>query len=228
MNTKKNALLDCQRRRFGGAFALWSGLALAGCGNRTVSQPAVTAPVVPQQISIKSSAGPVSPVGGVASEASGQTLASLFETITGKMHGFQSGNPNATVSLIVVFDPQCPHCGRVWVQSQRLNHEVRFAWIPVPLMNKDSTTQGAMLLGTSDPVAFMQGHEQLVLSGKGGAVMDPALFEKGKSKIEMNRILATQIKIDSVPMIFHKKANGDVLMTKGGMGAEELILLIQS
>ena len=205
------------------------GLGLVGCGDRTSAAAApAQAPVAAQPIVLKSSMGPDSAPGARASEASGKPLADLFTLITGKMHGFQSGNAKSATAIIVVFDPQCPHCGRVWVESQRLNQEVHFAWMPVPLMNKDSLVQGAMLLGTPDPIAFMNTHERLLLENKGGAPLDQALFEKGKALIEVNRQLAVDMKIDVVPMIFHKKASGEILMTKGGVRAEELVVLVQS
>lgn len=217
-----------QRRRVGVALAMMGGLGLVGCGDRSPAVAKQQPPSMPQPIVIKSSKGPASADGARASEASGPALENLFNVITQKMHGFQSGNAQSSTAVIVVFDPQCPHCGSVWVESHRLNQEVHFAWMPVPLMNKDSVTQGGMLLGAADPIAFMENHEKLLLEGKGGAPMDPGLYEKGKSKIEINRILAVDAKIDVVPMMFHRKASGEILMTKGGIRAEELVVLIQS
>lgn len=231
MQNKALPSANLQRRRLGGALALMGGLGLVGCGDRTPAAAAVApaqTPAVAQPIPIKSSSGPDSAPGARASEMSGKPLADLYALITSKMHGFQSGNGKSTTAIVVVFDPQCPHCGRVWVESHRLNQEVHFAWMPVPLMNKDSLTQGAMLLGATDPIAFMTAHERLLLDNKGGAPLDQALFEKGKALIEVNRQLAVDVKIDVVPMIFHKKASGEILMTKGGVRAEELVVLVQS
>lgn len=229
MNSRAQDLLpiNTERRRLAKAVALFGlgGLGLAGC-SKSADPPAALSS--PQAISILTSLGPANAAGGVASESSGDTLKTLFTTITSKMHGFQAGNPSSNVGVIVLFDPQCPHCGRLWGQSKRLWTEVRFAWLPVPLMNKDSLNQGAMILGAKDPVAFMDQHEASIVGGHGGTPLDPALFELGKDKIEANRKLAREVRVDSVPLIYHRKPNGEILATKGGMGAEELVVLIQS
>lgn len=210
-----------RRRAIGltGALAL---VAFSGCDRQSAS------PATPRQIVIRSSAGPESPAGSFASQLSGPPLATLYKLVTEKMVGFQSGNSSSGVGMVVVFDPQCPHCGKVWVESSRLAKEVNFAWIPVPMMNKQSTEQGAMLLGSTDPIADMNKHEELLLSGKGGLAMDMPVYERGVARIETNRQLATDLKIDAVPLILFRKANGEILSTVGGVRAEELVVMIQS
>lgn len=228
MTNFSSSFINRDRRRLTAAVILGS-LGLSACSDRQTAANVAPGPAgKPQPISILSSLGAPSSPSSYASQASGPALGELYNQITTKMHGFTAGSAQSKVGIVVIFDPQCPHCGRLWAQSQRLWKEVQFAWLPVPLMNAESLNQGAMILGAPDPIAFMQEHEASILSNKGGTPLNATLFERGKSKIDVNRQLATLVRVDSVPLIFHKKANGEILATKGGMGAEELVVLIQS
>ncbi len=99
-------------------------------------------------------------------------------------------------------------------------------------MNRTSQPQIAQVVRSStestDPIADMNKHEELLLSGKGGLAMDMPVYERGVARIETNRQLATDLKIDAVPLILFRKANGEILSTVGGVRAEELVVMIQS
>ena len=70
-----------------------------------------------------------------------------------KAAGFTVGPMMAAKTVYVFFDPQCPHCGRLWEASKPIADKLRMVWIPVAILNQNSAPQGTALLAASDAVA---------------------------------------------------------------------------
>jgi len=71
-------------------------------------------------------------------------------------------------TVYVFFDPQCPHCADLWESAKPLKAQAKFVWIPVGLVSKASTAQGATLLAAADPAAAMEAHETSMRAQSGG------------------------------------------------------------
>ncbi|WP_157269656.1 thioredoxin fold domain-containing protein [Azohydromonas aeria] len=129
--------------------------------------------------------------------------------------GFTAGATTARQEAFVFFDMQCPHCGRLWQASKPLQDRVRFVWIPVALLNKDSLEQGAALLGAQEPVALMDRHEaELLAGGKGLAVTDAA--PAGRDQVQANTKVFQSLGAGSVPYLVARNQNSDRPVTHAG------------
>ena len=138
------------------AIALLGLFTLAACDQKgstenTAARPAATA---------SASAQPAPAPASAASD-------NIFDTAA-KGSGFTVGNMMAARQIYVFFDPQCPHCGHLWNAAKPLMNQVRMVWLPVGFIAPRSTTQGAALLASTDPVAAMSAHEQSLLAQQGG------------------------------------------------------------
>ncbi|MFZ3127407.1 MAG: DsbC family protein, partial [Rhodoferax sp.] len=88
--------------------------------------------------------------------------------VAAQAKGFTAGTLMAANTVYVFFDPQCPHCGRLWEAALPLQKKIKFVWIPVGIINPSSSAQGAALLSAANPVELMSEHEASLLAGKGG------------------------------------------------------------
>ena len=59
-----------------------------------------------------------------------------------KAAGFTVGPMMVAKTVYVFFDPQCPHCGRLWEASKPIADKLRMVWIPVAILNQNSAPQG--------------------------------------------------------------------------------------
>jgi thiol:disulfide interchange protein DsbG len=116
--------------------------------------------------------------------------------------GFTVGNPKATRTVYVMFDPQCPHCGALWHSTHHLWREAKFVWIPVGLINADSALQGAAILASSSPVGAMDRNEELLANHEGGlSVKNEILPADIKSAVQANSLLLASFNAQQVPFI---------------------------
>jgi thiol:disulfide interchange protein DsbG len=141
--------------------------------------------------------------------------------------GFTVGQPMAARSVLVFFDPQCPHCASLWVAARPLHDRIRMVWMPVAFISPKSAPQGALILGAQDPVALMNTHESLLASGQGGLAVpgagDPDLLAKVKANTELWRTLDG----NSVPfMVYRAGAEGPYGTQSGGMPTAQLAQLL--
>ena len=142
--------------------------------------------------------------------------------------GFVVGQAMAARSVLVFFDPQCPHCATLWMAAKPLLDRIRMVWMQVAFIGPSSGPQGALMLAAQDPVATMDQHETLLSSGQGGlAVTGPAdagLLEK----IQANTQLWKSLEARSVPhMVYRIGADGPYGVQSGGMPTEQLAQLLR-
>ncbi|MDO8419119.1 MAG: thioredoxin domain-containing protein [Rubrivivax sp.] len=137
--------------------------------------------------------------------------------------GFVVGQPMAARTVLVFFDPQCPHCATLWVASKPLHDRIRMVWMPVAFIGPSSGPQGALLLAAQDPVTLMNLHETLLAGGKGGlAVPGPANADL-LAKIRANTDLWKSLDAGSVPhMVYRVAADGPYGVQSGGLPTAQL------
>jgi thiol:disulfide interchange protein DsbG len=186
-------------------------LALAGCDK------------APSNAATTSAAAPAAGAGSSA----GPTSGSVYDTVAAKASGFTVGNMMATRVVYVMFDPQCPHCGRLWETSKPLLGQVRMIWSPVRFAGETSGRQGAALLGAKDPATEMDAHERSLDAKRGGLVPPSDIPADLVAKVAANTNLMREIGAGSVPFIVYKNpTTGQSASFEGSMETADLKKLL--
>jgi thiol:disulfide interchange protein DsbG len=146
-----------------------------------------------------------------------------YDTLAAQGKGFTVGAMMSAHTVYVLFDPQCPHCGRLWQSSQPLHSKVKFVWLPVAIMNGKSAPQGAAILTASNPVETMNAHKQQLLAGQGGMSASASIPAEAEQAIKNNTVLFERLGATSVPFIVAKhQGTGAVITQAGAMEADAL------
>jgi len=149
--------------------------------------------------------------------------ASIYDRVAATAQGFSTGNMMATRVVYVLFDAQCPHCGRLWQEAKPLLGQVRFVWAPVRLLAEVSARQGAVMLASKDPVAEMDGHERSLDAKKGGLVPPADIPADALAKVAANTKLMKELGVGSVPYVVYKHpTTGQSLTFEGAMTTADL------
>src|SRR5690606_14737743 len=137
--------------------------------------------------------------------------------------GFEAGSQLSVRKVFVFFDAQCPHCGMFWNEAKKVSNEAKFIWIPVRLLNNASLSQGATVLEAADPVAAMEEHEKLLLSGQRGITASKDIASDTKKAIEQNTTVFRKLGAQGVPYIVGVDVrSGSVAQLTGGLSAQGL------
>ncbi len=141
--------------------------------------------------------------------------------------GFVVGQAMAARSLLVFFDPQCPHCAALWTAAKPLLDRVRMVWMPVAFIAPASAPQGALLLGAADPVATMDRHEASLAARQGGLPTDGPIAPDLLAKVQANTDLWKSVGSGSVPhIVWRAGADGPWGSHAGGMATPELARML--
>jgi thiol:disulfide interchange protein DsbG len=198
------------------ALCLIAMLLLGGCQREDHGISAKTAPST-NAVATPAAAAPQPP--GTIVPAPG-----AFEAVIAGGTGFAVGaGMMSTRVLYVFFDPQCPHCGRLWETTKPLLGQIRVVWMPVAFMTAKSAPQGAAILSAENPATTMDAHEALLSQNRSGMVApenpDPALL----AKIKSNTTLWQTLKGESVPFtVFKNPASGQSSTITGELGTDQL------
>lgn len=155
---------------------------------------------------------------GNSSAGSSAKLASTAVSIAAinvEAKGFTVGTPMSARTVYVFFDTQCPHCADLWVSAKPLINQAKFVWIPVGIVNKSSTAQGATLLATKNPAAAMDAHETSMRAQQGG-ISAGSDIEAQRAVVAKNTELMTRFGFGSIPTIVAKHAQTGELVTQQG------------
>lgn len=201
-----------------------TGLTACGLESAQAPSPAAVKPGRPAPV-LRSSNEIETDATASASGARGASLARIYEEVTSSMYGFTVGNPNAKKVFYVVFDPMCPHCGNTWVKSKPLHGDIKFIWMPVPLLGEKSANYGAMIMASANPAQAMDEHEISVLNKADPKPFDEDLKEKGLPAMETNNNVSKRIRLDGVPFILHRRDSGEIVSTMGGIEAPEFVIM---
>jgi len=152
---------------------------------------------------------------------------SVYDTVVAKASGFTVGNMMATRVVYVMFDPQCPHCGRLWETSKPLSSQVKMIWSPVRFAGEMSGRQAAALLGSKDPVAEMDAHERSLDAKRGGLVPPSDIPAELVAKVTANTELMREIGAASVPFLVYKNpTTGQSASFEGALETADLKKLL--
>lgn len=156
--------------------------------------------------------GDAQPAGAAAPAAQPISL----DAIAKETKGFSVGSMMAAHTAYVFFDPQCPHCGRLWEEAKPLKPYAHFVWVPVALLGDKSAPEGAAILAAADPVAAMDQHEASMRAGQGGIDVAGATAAMTDA-VKHNTDLMNRYGFTGVPTIVSKGANGQVIELEGEM-----------
>lgn len=146
-----------------------------------------------------------------------------YEAVAAQGKGFSVGAMMSANTVYVLFDPQCPHCGRLWEAALPLHNKARFVWIPINFGNPKSLPQGAALLAAANPVELMSTHEKSLLGGSGGIAASSNVPAELAQAIKKNTELLSSLGGESVPYIIAKKIpSGQVITHAGAMDTPTL------
>jgi thiol:disulfide interchange protein DsbG len=150
-----------------------------------------------------------------------------YEAVAAQAKGFTVGAMMSAKPVYVLFDPQCPHCSRLWEASIPLHGKVKFVWVPVALMNAKSASQGAALLGASDAVALMTTHEKSLLGGTGGIPASANPPPELAQALKDNTTLFNSLGVESVPYVLARNlSTGEVVTHSGALDTPALAKLL--
>jgi len=169
------------------------------------------------------SAGPATRSGDSAPIALDQAP----DALATEASGFTVGALMSARPVYVLFDPQCPHCARLWEASEPLLGKVKFVWVPVAIINAKSAPQGAALLTAASPKDAMAEHETLLLSNQGGISASAQVPDEVMNSIKRNTVLFNRLGAESVPFIVaHNLRTGQVVTQSGALPTDALAELI--
>lgn len=139
-----------------------------------------------------------------------------FDAVAKQARGFTVGAMMSANAVYVLFDPQCPHCGRLWNAAQPLQSKVKFIWVPVSLLGPKSLPQGAALLQAANPLQAMTVHKESLLAGQGGLSASASVPDDVTAAIKANTQLLNNLGAESVPFIVARHAGTGAVVTHAG------------
>lgn len=151
-----------------------------------------------------------------AAAAAGPKRIPSVEIVAAEATGFTVGAMMAANPVYVFFDPQCPHCGRLWEASLPLQKKAKFVWIPVSLINASSGPQGAALLSSDDPGKSMTQHKTSMLANQGGISASSGIKPEMEKAVKKNLLLFNSLGIEGVPFTIARNAKTGLTVTRGG------------
>lgn len=159
--------------------------------------------------------------------AGGAITASSLDTVSAKARGFTVGAVMSAQTIYVLFDPQCPHCARLWQASLPLHNTMKFVWVPIAFNPGKSVPQGAALLSSLNPLQAMNDHEASLLAGTGGMAADSSVPDDLKQAITNNTNLLNALGVESVPFLIGKnRQTGALVSHTGAMDTAALAQLL--
>ena len=166
------------------------------------------------------------PSANAAIPSAAAVTTSSYDAAATKGKGFTAGALMSAQTVYVIFEPQCPHCGRLWQASLPLHSKVKFVWMPVSF-NAKSLPQAAALITAPNPVETMTAHEESLLAGKGGISAPSNIAPDIEQAIKANGQLLTSLGADSVPFLVAKhRGTGEVVSFNGAMDTAALARLL--
>lgn len=170
---------------------------------------------------------PVEVAAAPQAPAAGDTARAAFERSKAG-RGFVVGDAASSRELRVFFDPQCPHCARLWLSSKPLLDRVRAVWMPVAFIAERSAAQGAALLAAADPLAAMDAHEAALAQGQGGLPANEPADPQLLAQVQANTALWQALNADAVPYLLYRVTpDGPYGRQSGGMPTAQLAELLE-
>lgn len=140
--------------------------------------------------------------------------AEMYELLSKNARGFpQHIDKIKLIPIFLMFDPQCPHCAKLWNSTQTIKKN--FYWIPVSVM-RGSRPISAAILGAKDSAAMFE-------AIKSGRHIDAPTSDHMLSFIDENtKILGSADDATGVPFMVGKKSDNSVINLQGYRSATEI------
>lgn len=120
--------------------------------------------------------------------------------------------------VYVIFDPNCPYCRIVYVDSKAYLKHYQFRWVPVAILTPTSPGKAAAIIEASNPqAAFRENEDHFVRArGKLGGIKPLAHISAAtRQRLAQNKALLTKTGIAVVPTIVFLNTKGKVSIIKG-------------
>jgi thiol:disulfide interchange protein DsbG len=147
-----------------------------------------------------------------------------LDALSSGVQGFSVGESKAPRVAYVMFDPKCPHCAVLWAAAKPVSQQgqVRFVWIPVAFISKDSVLIGASILDQANPINTMDANEASIAIKAGGVKVVDTPSDKAFASIVENSKVAISLGLEEVPLIVMKAADGKAVVSAGSMNTQRL------
>jgi thiol:disulfide interchange protein DsbG len=120
--------------------------------------------------------------------------------------GFAVGPATAANTVYVFFDATCPHCARLWADSQVLLNRLKMVWIPVGLL-RGGAEHGAAIMAASNPLAAMATNEAAVSAGRSGPPAPELSADAlALALVKANTGIFDKLGVQSVPVVVYRNA----------------------
>ncbi|WP_197495847.1 thioredoxin fold domain-containing protein [Acidihalobacter yilgarnensis] len=120
--------------------------------------------------------------------------------------------------IYVIFDPNCPYCHLVYVDSQAYLKHYQFRWVPVAILTPTSPGKAAAMLEAHDRNAALKENEDHFVRahGKLGGLKPLArMTAETRRELAENKALLTKTGIEVVPTIVFLNKHGKAKVIKG-------------
>ncbi len=133
-------------------------------------------------------------------------------------HAYWIAEGHGNRVVYVIFDPDCPYCHMVYVDSQMYLKHYQFRWVPVAILTPRSAGKAAAMIEASDPqVAFRENEDHFVRArGKLGGIKPLAHISAAtRQRLAQNEVLLKKTGVEVVPTIVFLNTKGKVRIIKG-------------
>lgn len=143
----------------------------------------------------------------------------IFNDIIEETSGITYGKSESPI--IIFFDPQCPHCHDLFVntQSEEFKNQ-KFIWIPVAFLNQNSSLQAETILSSINPAQTFLEHEKIYSENKIGIQPISIISQEIKDKIIKNNKVFEDTKFTGVPVMIKLSKSGTLEAIPGGGSIE--------
>lgn len=132
--------------------------------------------------------------------------------------------------LYVFFDPNCPYCHKVYVNTREaVKHgDIRIRWIPVGVLTATSYGKALTILDSKDPLKAFY-HDENNYSGENGGAAEEALdgSDKAQKALKENTKLLRLTGFDAVPSILFDTKDDQPYLIQGSPPADKLKIILQ-
>jgi len=138
----------------------------------------------------------------------------------------------STHVVYIFFDPNCPYCHRVYLQTRDwIKHNAtELRWIPVGVLTVTSPGKAAAILDAKDPLqAFYHSEDHYAGMDSGGAADEELMAtDKTARALKANVSLLRLSGFDAVPTLLFRAHDGAAILLQGAPSVDKLKLILQS
>lgn len=121
-------------------------------------------------------------------------------------------------AIYIIFDPNCPYCHLVYVESQPYLKAYQFRWVPVAILTATSLGKAAAILEAHDRKAALEKNEEYFVRARGklgGLKPLEKATRRVRHALASNRRLLRKTGTEVVPTIIFLDRHGKTMIIKG-------------